>query len=70
MVTPKGPFSVTHQDVILKPRRYVRIPIKFTPIEPHTNYEAVAMFTSETGTTQQVTLLGASGDRLSWCQAN
>ena len=63
VVTPKGPFSVTHQDVIIKPRHYVRIPIKFTPTEPAANYEAIALCTSGSDTTQQVTLLGKSADK-------
>jgi len=65
VTTPKGPFSVTHQDVILKPRHYVRIPIKFVPIEPNTNYEAIALFTSATGVAEQVTLYGSSTSKLS-----
>lgn len=31
---PKRPFVLLHNEIVIKPYAYVRIPIRFTPTEP------------------------------------
>lgn len=62
IVGPKEPFLIANVKVTVKPQRFVRLPIKFTPQTPGTSYESVMVITTASGTTQQVKVMGRSKD--------